>query len=184
MLKRYCFSVIFWVFSVCYITINAQDPPTAFPALTPNLIRSLEITDGLPTSCFEQMFMDEAGKMWLVACADAQSIRGLHLIQFDGYEGDVHPVDLPTGTVALFGGISGDSLAIGIAIGSQTLFTYNIHSQTTTLFPAKFKDYRFFAIQIISNRVFILASLGTEMHILEFKKGEFLQRGRISEFIV
>jgi hypothetical protein len=151
-----------------------------FPQLHPRNSRTLKIEDALATGCFEQMFIDGQERIWLTTCGDAQRIRGLHLIQFDGHSGDLHPLNLHSGASVLFGGVVHDSLLLGIALTQSKLISYSIHTQTTEVFSPLNTAFVFYNIQLIHNRVFVMAIRDGKDFVLEFDNGKFTIRKEFS----
>lgn len=73
-----------WIFLFLTICIYAPGSTqnATYKSIVPRITHTLGIEDGLPTTCFEQVKVDDAGRMWLVTCADAQINRQINLIQF------------------------------------------------------------------------------------------------------
>ena len=63
---------------------NAQSI-TELPKLLPSYSEDFSDYKSYPSMCFEDVFIDEQGKMWLQTCGTA-TLAGLHLFQFDGYD--------------------------------------------------------------------------------------------------
>lgn len=164
--------------SCFFLDLNAQ----VLPKLKVQTSRVLSISDELPTDCFEQVFTDASGRMWLTPCSETQKNRGIHLIQFDGYAGTIHDLDFGNGSIIILGGFLKDSVIVGVDLSKNVVFKYSIKDGMVEKFHSSIK-YLIYNIQIVKNRIFLLATIENRHFILELSNGSFVVKSEINGII-
>ncbi len=155
--NRKAFIGFYIFFAIGTWTLYGQQAVHFENHLVPKVSRSLKIDDALPTDCFEQMFIDQDGRMWLSPCFDAQGRRGLHLIQFDGYEGIIHNLALNPGANIVIAGFLHDTTIVGVDRKNDQIFLYDIPSSKTRLFEYEGPTGKFYNVHLIDEHIFVLA---------------------------
>ena len=67
------------------ISIQAQDMD-GLPKLFPAYSEDFSNYSSFPSTCFQNCFQDQDGRLWLIPCLSASAHASLHLFQFDGYD--------------------------------------------------------------------------------------------------
>lgn len=155
-----------------YLRVGCQ--PADFPELTWRSVEVLSIDNGLPTTCFDQVFIDSSGRMWLIPCKDSQQNRQLNLIQYDGHVGRVIDLDMPIGTSVVVAEVVGDSLLYGVALEANDVFIYHINADTTEIIHLEEVNVEIYGLEIIGERLFVLGYEGRKHLVFEYENNEMV----------
>ena len=126
--KAISIKIVYWQFHLTSLLLffsvavaEAQEL-ASLPKLVPSYTEDFANYRSYSSMCFEDSFLDQQGRLWLMPCSFARANTGLALIQFDGYEFREVPLELkgqPSGSIR-FIGLYGERELLGTAFVSKT----------------------------------------------------------------
>ncbi|MCB9283902.1 MAG: response regulator [Lewinellaceae bacterium] len=170
------------LFLSAVLSIQAQDI-NGLPKLYPAYSEDFSNYSSFPSTCFQNCFQDQDGRLWLIPCLSASAHASLHLFQFDGYDfrnvqGEIE--NLPA-DVHIIGVNQQRSTLIWYAtepIGNQ-LFFYDLQTHRLRKEEIHLTGHILSGVITPDNRILLTIKQARECVIAEWADGQLMELGSL-----
>lgn len=165
---------------VSCISVQAQDF-AALPKLVPSYSEDFSDYHSFPSICFEEVFFDARGKMWLLPCSTVRTIDAIHLFQFDGYDFSFVGGDWELLTKrSRFGGLYKNKAFVGMILGDRQrqFFYFDLQEEKLQLIDIEPGGLLEFLTVTENDRIFLVTEKTNTLHFYEWTEEELLPQGQ------
>ncbi|MCB0576510.1 MAG: hypothetical protein KDC61_18280, partial [Saprospiraceae bacterium] len=154
---------------------------SSLPRLEPSYSEDFSDYNSYPSTCFQDAFMDQDGRLWLVVCDQASRTNGMYLFQFDGYqfklvEGALGELRLNCYIEGLY---QGHYLVGKICEeGNNRIFFYDLQTGRLNIKPVVSTGILEKVIITDSDRIYLTLLEGGTVRLCEWKDGRCLEQSR------
>ncbi len=173
--------IILITLTITFFNGNAQDFD-ALPKLLPSYSEDFSKYNSYPSMCFEDVYFDKWGKLWLKVCGSVSGSSGLHLFQFNGYQfklisGGLKQLDFKD----RIGGIYKGEELVGLSTINDInqLFFFNLTTHEIKFQPIAQPGILGELLISDDDRIFFsIFENGTTLKLFEWKNGNLALQGQ------